>query len=262
LDGQIEDGADGALAGRADEQWSGHVTQLPEAAQHLDALLWPPAKAEAGVHDEPLRGDAGGLGLGAACEETVADIADDVAEGAVALVVHHDDTGARLGSGARDIRLAAEAVNIVDDGCAGVEGGADDGGLGGIDAEGDVDFANQLGDDGDDAGEFVLLADGLEAGAGGLCAEVQDVGALLDHAQALAQGGLGVGVEAVAGEGVVGAVNDAHEERAAAPDEVTPGDEAGCEGDGLGSGHRAALLRGRRSVVERGLAGNLRAGAR
>ena len=73
VDGEIQDVPDDALARAADKQRAGKVAQLAQPAQHLQALLRPPAEAEAGVQDQALGRDAGLLGDGAARQEATAE---------------------------------------------------------------------------------------------------------------------------------------------------------------------------------------------
>ena len=57
VDGEIEDGADGALAGGADEDRLADGGEFSEAAEDLKTLGVAPAKAEAGVNDDAAAGE-------------------------------------------------------------------------------------------------------------------------------------------------------------------------------------------------------------
>ena len=128
----------------------------------------------------------------------------------------HDDEGdAGVGDG-RDHRGVGEAAaDVVDEGRAGGEGLLGDGGAHGVDGDGDA-LGGQAADDGDDPAQFLVLVDPGGAGAGGLAADVDEVGALGDEVEAVLDGGRGVEPAAAVGEGVGGDVDDSHD-RAAVP---------------------------------------------
>jgi hypothetical protein len=92
---------------------------------------------------------------------------------------------------------------------AGLERGVGDGGVVGVDREGDGGVFDEFADDGDDPADFLVGADLDVAGARGLSADVDEGGALGDEAAGVRDGGgEGVVVSAVE-EGVVGDVEDA-----------------------------------------------------
>ena len=68
-------------------------------------------------------------------------------------------------------------------------------------------------DDGHDPGQLLVERDGLGPGPGGLPADVDDVGPLGHHAEAVGHGALGGVVEAAVGEGVRRHVEHPHDER-------------------------------------------------
>ena len=128
--------------------------------------------------------------------------------------------------------------------CADIEGGAGDDGVGRIDADGNVERFDDGTYGGHDAGDLVDRVDGREAGAGGLAADVEDVGAVLDHGGGAAQGGVDVAVQAVAGEGVGGEVDRTHDVGAFPPGKGVPG-----EGEGVGpEGHAVLRYGGQRGT--------------
>jgi hypothetical protein len=71
-------------------------------------------------------------------------------------------------------------------------------------------------DDGKDAGLFFIRGEGRRVGAGGFAADVEDIGAFVEHFYGLFErsfGGLIRGIEVAAvGEGVGCDVEDAHDE--------------------------------------------------
>jgi len=80
---------------------------------------------------------------------------------------------------------------------------------------------------GQDPGDLGVDVDPLGAGAGGLPADVDDVGALGDELAGVGDGRLGVDPAAAVGEGVGGDVEDAHEERPVAGHEPRQGGRGG-----------------------------------
>ena len=123
-------------------------------------------------------------------------------------------------------------MHVVDEGRAGFDGGFGDGGLVRVDADRDVELAHQPLDDRYRAAQLLVLRDLGEARPRRLPADVDDVRAVVAHLHRLAQRGLDVTAEAVAGERVRRHVDDAHHVRPRAPGELAPADRYRCRGDG------------------------------
>jgi len=109
------------------------------------------------------------------------------------------------------------AADVVDDLGSGFDGAAGGGGVEGVDGEDGLGALLQDGlDDGEDAGLFFFGGERGGVGAGGFAADVEDIGALVEHGDGLGEGSFGGvlgGVEVTAvGEGVGGDVEDAHDE--------------------------------------------------
>ena len=107
--------------------------------------------------------------------------------------------------------------------------GAGDVGLDGVDRDADAGGGQGL-DDRDDPGQLLVGGDRARARAGGLAADVDHVGALGGHGEAVGDGVLEGVVEAAVGEGVRRDVEDPHDERppggavrSRAPGSVGPG---------------------------------------
>ena len=137
------------------------------------------------------------------------------------------------------------AANVVDDFGSGFDGATGGSGVEGVDGEDGVRALLQDGsDDGEDAGLFFGRGKWSGVGAGGLTADVEDVGAFVEHGEGLGEGAVGGvfgGVEVAAvGEGVGRDVEDAHDEGS-----LTEQERAGAEApfviDAGGEGHGRIL---------------------
>ena len=119
------------------------------------------------------------------------------------------------------------SADVVDDLGSGLDGAVGGGGVKGVDGEdgGGLFFEDGL-EDGEDAGLLFVWGERRGVGAGGLAADVEDVGALFEELEGLGYGSFGGvlrGVEvASVGEGVGCDVEDAHDD----------GSLAQCEGAG------------------------------
>lgn len=214
--------AEEALAGGGDEEGAAEGAELGEVGDEGQVVGGELGESEAGVDDDALGGDAAvddGLQAGA---EFGDDLGDDVVVHGEAVHVLaeaapvHDDEGDLGGGDGGDHRGVGEAAaDVVDEDGAGFDGAGGDGGAHGVDGDGDA-FGGEAADDGDDAAELFLLVDAAGAGAGGLAADVDEVGALGDEVEAVFDGGRGVEPAAAVGEGVGGHVDHAHD-RAAVP---------------------------------------------
>ena len=235
--GLVEHETERGLARDADEERPSQLAQLAEPAHHLEVLRGLPAEPEAGVEDQATRIDAGLLGGLDALAEPGADVADHVAaEGAVALVVH--DHGRQLAAREqwREAGVAEQPSHVVERVGARVEGALGDSSLRCVDGDGRVEGRADRAQRRFEAGPLLVHAQRRVAGPCRLRADVDEVGALGDHARGLV--GRKGGVEdAVAGEGVRRDVDDAHEVRAQAPLEAAA---ANLDG-GHGCEHRSIL---------------------
>ncbi len=112
------------------------------------------------------------------------------------------------------------AADVVDDLGSGFDGAAGGGGVEGVDGEDGAGMLFEDGfDDGEDAGLLFVGGEWMGVGAGGFAADVEDVGAFVEHFLGLLEGSFG-GVrggveEAAVGEGVGSDVEDAHDEGSA-----------------------------------------------
>ena len=162
--------------------------------------------------------------------------------------VHDEEAGAIFGAEA-GVGGVGEGADVIDEVNAVGEDGGDDFGAPGIDGEqrgpgllgiphGATEAGDERGegvDDGNEAIDFFLDADGAAIGAGTFGTEVDDVGTGFELLLGLGEGDGGV-ERAVAAEGVVIDVDDAHEEGAAgkregvmtgAPDHLVGGQDVG-----------------------------------
>ena len=81
------------------------------------------------------------------------------------------------------------AADVVDDFGSGFDGGAGGGGVVGVDGEDGFGALFEDGfDDGEDAGLFFVGGEGGGVGAGGFAADVEDVGAFVEHVEGLGEG--------------------------------------------------------------------------
>lgn len=126
--------------------------------------------------------------------------------------VHHDVGAAEFRDGGEHVLVHCAGGDVVDDVGAGLDAGAGDGGVEGVDAE-DEGVEGRVGadvfDGGEDAGEFVGGGEGGGVRAGGLAADVEDwwggFGSEEAGQERVESGGVeGRGVDAIVGEGVGG----------------------------------------------------------
>ena len=160
--------------------------------------------------------------------------------------VHQDGAAAERGAGGGHGRVPEVAADVVDDLGAGLDGEAGGFGVVGVDGE---DGVGAGGEDGAEDGQYAGLlfggGDGDGVGAGGFAAEVEDVGAFVEHCERVVEGGGGVEELAAVGEGVGRDVEDAHDERPRAEREGAGAKapvEARADGKGHGSSWRTTKL--------------------
>lgn len=191
--------------------------QTVEAGEQREVVLGVLGEAETGVDDHAVGGDAAFQDGLHARVELVGDLGDDVLVHAPdvaalqeAAPVHDDERGARGGDDADHGRVGEAAADVVDQGGAGRERPLGDGGAHGVDGDGDA-IGGEPADHRDDAPELFGLVDAGGAGAGGLAADVHQVGALRDQVEAVLDGRGGVEPASAVGEGVGGDVHDSHD---------------------------------------------------
>ncbi len=210
------DGGDGlaeeAFAGEADEERAVKLAEPAKAGEQDEVFMAALAEAEAGVQDDALGGDAGGLGDGEGFAEAGKDGRKDLIAGHGALGeplagaaagVHEDEAAAGLRGDGGHVGVPAEAGDVVDDLSTGASGEAGGVGVVGVDGEdGMGPFAEDAVEDGKEAGLLFVAADGCGVGAGGLGAEIDDVRAVVEgfHGGGDSElGGGGAGMEQAGG---------------------------------------------------------------
>ena len=155
--------------------------------------------------------------------------------------VHEDGAAVELGAGGGHGGVPEVAADVVDDLGSGFDGAAGGGGMKGVDGEDGFGFLFEDGlDDGEDAGLFFFGGERGGVGAGGFAADVEDVGAFVEHGDGLGEGAFGGvlgGVEVAAvREGVGRDVEDAHDEGSLAERE-SAGSQAPVEAGTREEGH-------------------------
>jgi len=156
--------------------------------------------------------------------ETGTDVADHVVELPAALVVHGDNDRASLGGDTRHRGIVAKAPDIIDSVGAGVQRRPRDRGVVGIDRDWQVGDGAHGFDDRHDAAGFLGGVQFFGAGPRGLAADVDPVGAAGFHTFRERRRRFGIGAQAVAAEGIGRGVDDAHDEGARTPAELTAAD--------------------------------------
>ena len=174
------------------------------------------------------RGDAGGLADGDAGVEPIVNVEDHVIVArvelhgpGVALGVHEHYRQAGLGHDPQGGGTVPQGRHVVDDARPSVGGAAHDLGVAGVDGEGGANLLGEGRDDGDDAPQLLVQADGLGARPGRFPADVEDIGTFGLQLQAMGDGGLRIEPAPAVGEAVGRDVDDAHEAR---PVHGEPGD--------------------------------------
>lgn len=219
-----------AFAGGTGEDGQVKLAELVEVGEERVVFVEFLAEADAGVDDDFVAWDAGGNGgfdaLGQGCKDEGKDFVggERWQRGPVlrtASGVHEDCSAAECGAGGGHGGVPVVAADVVDDLGSGFNGVTCSVCVEGIDGEDGFGALLQDGlDDGEDAG--LLFAGGERGGvrAGGFAADVENVGAFVEHGEGLREGSFGgvlggVKVAAV-GEGIGCDVEDAHDEGARA----------------------------------------------
>lgn len=179
----FESFGDHGFSGDTDEQGAVAEGEVGQVLHEGEVVLLILAKPEAGVESDALRVDALALELSESLGKVIADLADDVIVVRTLLHglgraghVHDDETGLGSCGKAGHGGVATESGHVVEDVGSGIQRGTGDGGLHGIDGDEGLRLGTNGADDRDDATEFLRLIDGLGSGAGGLAADVEDVG--------------------------------------------------------------------------------------
>jgi hypothetical protein len=243
-----------AFAGGSGEEGQVELAELIEVGEERVVFVEAFAEAEAWVEDNLDANDAGGGGGLEAVGEFGEDEGEDFGwcEGwemgpvlGTASGVHQNGSAAKFGAGGGHGGVPEVAADVVDDLGSGFDGEAGGGGVEGVDGEDGLGAVFEDGcDDGEDAGLLFVGREWGGVGAGGFAADVEDVGAFVEHRECLREGSFG-GVpggveEAAVGEAVGGDVEDAHDERPLAQSEGA-GAEAPVEAGAGGEGHGAIL---------------------
>ena len=214
------------LAGSPDEDGQVELAEVLEMREDGVVFVEALAEAKAWVEDDFFSRDAGRDGGCEAFPELIDDEGEDFAgcefgEGGPVLRatsgVHEDCPAAELGAGCGHSGVPEVAADVVDDLGADFDGAAGSGRVVGVDGEDGGGALFQQGfDDREDAGLLFFGRERSGVGARGFAAEVEDVGAFIQHAEGLRDGSFGSVfggiVEAAVGERVRRDIEDAHDE--------------------------------------------------
>ena len=127
------------------------------------------------------------------------------------LHVHEDHPGAGLPDHGEHLRVPGPR-DVVHDQRTGIEGGPGHGRLPRVDRDGNGDLRGERLDHGGDAVPLLLGRDRIRSRTGRLAADVDEVGALVDHLDPTDHGSAVIEVQPPVGEGVGRDVQDAHDE--------------------------------------------------
>lgn len=204
---------DDGFAGSAEEEGEAEGAEFAEAGEEGEVLGLGFGEADAGVEDEVGAREAGALGDLEGFFEEAFHATDEVVVGVGVggVVVHDDDGGSVFGGEGGEVGVALESVDVVEEGGSGGEGGAGDGRFVGVDGEGDGGFCGEGANEGGGACDFFFGGNLGVAGAGGLAADVEEVGALSEEEAGVGEGGVEGEEASAVEEGIVGGVDDAHD---------------------------------------------------
>ena len=135
----------------------------------------------------------------------------------------------------RQRRLVAEPANVIHDRGARIERRLSRRRLVGVDGERDAHLSSQAVDDRHHPPPFLGVVDRIGAGPGRLAANVDDVGAVIDHPQTGVDRGWQVEQSATVRERIGGDVDHAHDERALTQQQVA----AAGQGDRKSAAHES-----------------------
>ena len=148
---------DGRLARHAEQHRTAERRKLPQAPDQLEILRRRLAEAEARIDQQPLLGDAGGQSDVDRARQEIADVGDDVQGGIDGrAIVHQHRRRAAVGDDAGHFAIPLKSPDVVDHRSACGDGGGGDARFAGVDGNRQGDAALQRGDDGNDAGHFLV----------------------------------------------------------------------------------------------------------
>ncbi len=207
---------DEALARGADQDRQAEMLELPELGNRLHALFRGLAEADPGIEHDRVARDAGLFRDAERIIEERVDVGYD-ADGGLGLVavVHDDDRHAMLADHAGHVGIALQAPDVVDDARAQAERPIGDLRLQRVDRDGHAHLHHGR-EHGLQPRQLLLERHRLGAaiGAGRFGADVDDVGAFLDHLPGMLERDFGFDELAAVGEGIRGDVEDAHDDGA------------------------------------------------
>ena len=242
----LEHASDEGFARDSGEQRVAKLVEFVESSQERIVVFEILAEAKAGIDHDAFTFDAGhGGGVGPVAEFALGEH-HDVGYGrefapffGASTHVHQDGAAFEFGDGFGHLGVPTEGADVVDDFCAGFDGGTCDAGFVGVDGDdGGRTFLLQLGNNGKDAIALFFLGDGLGGlggfarcrgvdagtGAGGFAADVDDIGALVEKAEGVFDRFLGIEKVSTVGKRIRRDVHDTHHERALAEREGTRSD--------------------------------------
>lgn len=216
--GVMEDIPEEPFAGERHEDGAVSHAQGGQVADECQVVLRCFAETDAGVQADAGRGDAGSLSQGESLFKERAHLCHDIGIGwcnlhglRVALHVHEDDAAGVCGAkGTHFCRF--KAGDVVNDVCPCCQGCCSNGGVAGVYGDECVgEFSANGRDNGCGAAFFFRRGYRGSPWAGGLAANVDDMGALVKHEAGMLKGGGDGVVAATVGEGVGGDVENAHD---------------------------------------------------
>lgn len=159
--------ADETLAAGADEEAIAKGGESVEVFEEREVVLHGLAEADAGVEDDAVGGQAGGLGLLGAGGEEGGYLPYHVRVTGLSLhgfggALHvHEDDGHPLAEGDLLHAVIGERCDVVEDGRPRIGGGPGNEGVAGVDADGQAGLFHQPLDHGDRAANLFVGGDGL-----------------------------------------------------------------------------------------------------
>ncbi len=217
------------LARRPDEDRTIEFGQPVQSGQGFPGVLGALGETKSRVEDQPIARDPAARRPADRRLELSHNLAGDVAVhgpaihlGGASAVVHQHERSAGARDDRREVGVVLQATDVVDDRCARGHGVACDRGLVGVDRHRHATVTRQRCDDRQHASQFLAGVDGLGAGPRRLAANIQNVGAVGNHLQAIVDCSRGVESPSAVGEGVRRDVDDPHDERAATQIERRP----------------------------------------
>ena len=127
-------------------------------------------------------------------------------------VVHQDHRGVQARDHGGERWVVRQRGDVVDDCRARIDRAAGDAGFVRVDRDGNGNAAAKAGDDGQHASQLLVLRKRFGARPRGLAANVEEIGAVGDHAFAVSNRALGVEAHAAIGERIRRDVDHSHDE--------------------------------------------------